>query len=135
MAIGLLILLIMALGALMVRELSTLAGVVPDLADTALQGMNALEGWMVRMASKTPENIRPVLTRSVENFFSGGTSLLDRISTKLISMASGVVSKLPDSAFGIGTWLIACFMISAKLPKIRQWIHNHLPVKWHETGE
>lgn len=126
-----LVLILMVLGALVVRQLKGLAGVVPDLEDTALQGMSSMRSWLLTLAENTPESIQPILTHSVENFFSDGTNFLDQISTRLLSLASGVVSRLPDSALGLGTWLLASFMISAKLPNIRLWLVSHLPDSWH----
>jgi len=133
MTIGLLILLVMVLGALLLRELGTLAGIVPDLAGAAMQGMDSLENWLLDLATGTPEGVQPLLTRSVKNLFSNGTMLLDQLTTKILSLASGLVSKLPDSALGFGTWLLASFMISSKLPDIRLRIRKRLPKSWHET--
>lgn len=132
MTLVLLILLVMVLGALLLQELGVLAGVVPDLEGTALQGMESLENWLLGLAEKTPDSVQPILTRSVEGVFSDSTTLLDQITSKLLSLASGMVSRLPDSALGVGTWLLASFMISAKLPKIKAWVGAHLPASWHE---
>lgn len=126
------ILIVMVLGALLVRQLQSLMGVVPNLEGTALQGMESLKGWLLNLAEKVPDGIEPMLTRSVENFFSDGTVFLDKVTTWLLGLASGVVSHLPDSALGIGTWLLSSFMISAKLPGIKAWISGHLPASWHE---
>lgn len=131
-ALVLLILLLMVLGALLLRELGTLAGVVPDLEGTALQGMDSLEGFLLGIANKTPRNIQPILTHSVEGMFSDSTALLDKFTSKLLNIASGAVSKLPDSALSVGTWLLASYMISAKLPKIKTWVRSHLPASWQE---
>lgn len=132
MTIVLLLLALMVLAALMIRELGTLAGIVPDLEDTALEGLSLLERWLLDLADHTPKSIAPLVTRSVEGLFSDGTALLDQVTTRLLSLASGIVSKLPDSALGLGTWLLASFMISAKLPKIRQWLSRQMPRSWHE---
>ena len=127
-----LILAVMVLGALLVRQLKNLVGVVPDLEGTALRGMDSLQSWLLSLAEKAPEGVEPMITHSVENFFSDGTVFLDKITTWLLGLASGVVSHLPDSALGIGTWLLASFMFSAKLPKIRAWMGSRLPKSWTE---
>lgn len=131
-SIVILILILMVLGALLVRQLQSLIGVVPDLEGTALQGMDSLENWLLGLAQKVPDGIEPMLTRSVENFFSDSTVFLDRVTGWLLNLASGLVSHLPDSALGIGTWLIASFMFSAKLPRLRAWAAARLPASWHE---
>ena len=109
-----------------------LAGVVPDLADTAMQGMGLLEQWLLGLISRAPDSISPLLSQSVEGLFSDGTALLDQLATRLLGLASGIVSRLPDSALGLFTWLLASYMISAKLPNIRRWIGSRLPEAWQE---
>lgn len=132
-SLTMLVLAAMVLGALLVRELGTLANVLPDLEGTATQGMSVLQAQLLHMAQAAPKSVRPVLTRSVESLFSDGTAIMESTSSLLLNVASGVVTRLPDSALGIGTWILASFMLSAKLPRIRRWVRSHLPPAWHET--
>lgn len=125
--LGILALVATVLGALLLRQLEALVGVVPDLEGTALDGLSSLQGWLLTVAEGTPAAIRPIATRSVEALLSDGSALVDRISGWVLGLASGLVSKLPDSALGVGTWLLAGFMISAKLPQIRAWLSRQLP--------
>lgn len=133
MTLGLLILVVMVLFALLLRELGMLAGVVPDLEDTALQGMDALQHWLTGLVNRTPNSVQPIVRRGVEGLFSDGTAIIDRVAARLLGLASGIISKLPDSVLGFGTWLLASYMISAKLPGIRGWIRGHMPPKWYDT--
>lgn len=136
--IGILICLVMVvltalvLGALLLRELGSLAGVVPDLESTAQSGIRLLRDWLGGMAGQAPAGIRPLLTHSLDGMFSGSAQLLDQISVRLLSVASGVLKALPDSALGLGTWIIASFMISAKLPDIQNKLSSLLPKNWKE---
>lgn len=132
-ALAVLILLVMVLGALLVRQLRSLMGIVPDLESNALSGMRSLHDWLLSLAGNAPGSIQPYLTGSVENMFSDGTVFLDKVTGWALGLASGVVAHLPDSALGIGTWLLASFMFSAKLPGIRSWVRSHLPASWYET--
>ena len=133
MTLVLFLLAIMVLVSLLLRELGMLAGVVPDLEDTAMQGMQSLQLWLSDIAAQTPKNLQPLVQRSVDGLFSDGTAIIDQISAKLLGLASGILSRLPDSVLGFATWLLAGYMISAKLPKIRSWISSHLPGRWRET--
>lgn len=130
--LGLLALMVMVLGALLLRQLQALVGVVPDLAGTALDGLSSLQGWLLEAAEGAPNAIRSIATRSVHELFAGGTDLVGRLSAWILGLASGILSRLPDSALGIGTWLLASYMISAKLPHIRQWLEQKLPQRWHQ---
>jgi len=124
------VLIILTLCAFLLRQLRSLADVVPDLESSAAQGIASLEDFFLYLSGKAPKGIRPVLTHSVENLFSGSSRILDRVSGWLLNIASGVLKALPDSALGLGTWILAAYMASAKLPQIKAYIVNHLPQKW-----
>lgn len=126
------ILLLLALCALLVRELSALAGVLPDLESATVSGLDSLEIWLLGLAQKTPKGISPILVHGVEGMFSNGSALLDQVSSKLLTMATSLLKTIPDSALGLGTWILASFMISSRLATIRQWLRSHLPASWKE---
>lgn len=128
-----LILVIMVLVALLVRQLGNLSAIVPDLEGTAQQGLGALEQWLLTLAEQTPQAVRPLVTRGVTGIFSDGSALLNQLTGKLLGLASSLLGQLPDSVLGIGTWLLACYMLSGKLPKISQWLRSRLPERVYQT--
>lgn len=130
--LALTILILLALCALLVKELGALAGVLPDLESATASGLDSLEIWLLGLAERAPEGISPILVHGVEGMFSNGGALLDGLTTTLLSLAASVLKAIPDSALGLGTWVLACFMLSARLPRIRLWIRDHLPKAWHE---
>ncbi len=130
MTLMLLALALMLLIALLLRELGALAGILPDLEGAAVSGLSVLEGWLLGLVQSAPEGISSVLTHSVQGIFSDSTRLVDAVSSWLLGLASGVVSRLPDSALGLFTWLLAAYMISAKLPQIRAWAAARVPKSW-----
>ena len=117
-------LLVTALCALAVRELGLLAQVLPELLEAARGGMDSLELFLTDLVTRSPESVRPALIAQVEELFSDGSALLDRVTGWLLKLASGVLTALPDSALGLGTGLIASYMISAKLPALRGRLRN-----------
>lgn len=119
--------LVLLILAFLVRELSMLAGVLPDLTHTARSGITLLQNWLMDLAGRTPQSIRPLLEQNVTTLFSGGTALLDKAFSYVLGLAGAILSRMPDSALTLGTAVISGFMISAKLPRIRSWIHNHFP--------
>lgn len=124
--LGISILLLM-LCAFLVRELGMLAGILPDLTETARSGIILLRDWLLDLAGRTPEGIRPFLQQNVEDLFSGGTALLNKAFSYVLGLAGGVLSRVPDSALSLGTAVISGFMISARLPRIRGWIRKNFP--------
>lgn len=118
------------LGALAVKELGNLAGALPDIQDTTQQGMILLQDWLVNITNKTPDGVRPLLQRSVVNFFGSGTALLDQVSGRIPGVISGILSSVPNGALSVGTGLLASFMISSRLPQLGQRIRKRLPPVW-----
>lgn len=115
-------LLVLLLLAFLVRELGVLAGILPDLTQTAQSGIQLLQNWLMDLAGKTPQSIRPLLQQNVAGLFSGGTALLNRAFSYVLGLAGTILAHVPDSALNLGTAVISGYMISAKLPRIRSWI-------------
>lgn len=127
MALCFLSLLLFLLAALAVKELQTLAGILPDFGSMAKKGIASLSGWLQGLTGYAPASLREPLSRSIGEFFSGGTALLDRGVGYVLGLAGGILSHLPDGALGIGTAIISGYMISAKLPGIRKRLASLLP--------
>lgn len=119
--------LVLLILAFLVRELGILAGILPDLSQTARSGILLLQNWMMDMAGRMPQSVRPLLEQNVAGLFSGGTALLDRAFSYVLGLAGAILSHVPDSALNLGTAVISGFMISAKLPRLRKWILQHFP--------
>jgi len=120
-------------GALAVRELTELASRAPDLQQTARQGMTLLQDFLINIAQRTPDGVRLLLERTVLDFFGSGNALLTQVTARLPRVFGNVLSWLPDGALGLGTGLLAGFMISARLPRIKAFLGEKLPKRWYET--
>lgn len=130
MALVLVFAVILLLAALVVRELGALSGILPNLEETARQGLILLEDWLLGLADRAPDGIRPVLLQGVTNLFSGGSAFLERITNWLLGFASGLLSMIPDGVLGLGTTVLSAYMISAKLPDLKEYLHRHLSDRW-----
>ena len=107
--------------AVTVRELGILAAAVPDLGRAAQGGLDALEGFLLSWAEKTPESVRPLMSRSVTGLFSSGNAIVEQLLQRLPSLASTFLGWIPGSAVALGTGILSGFMVSARFPKIRAW--------------
>ncbi len=127
MAFLFLILLVVLVCAFLIRELGLLAPVLPDLASAARSGANALESWLMKVASLVPAGMELVLQKGIQTLFSDGSALLDQAVQFALGLAGSILSHLPDSALTLGTAVISGYMISAKLPGISQWVRVRIP--------
>lgn len=114
--------------AVAVRELGHLAGSLPDLES----GAQVLEDWLLSVADRAPDGVRSLAQRSVLEFFDDGTTLMRQVSERLPGMLTTVVSGVGSSVLGIGTGVLAAFLISARLPGLREKAVRALPPGWAE---
>lgn len=121
-----LVLILVLLCALAVRELGLLGQVLPDLGETARSGLDLLSNWLLSLIHRMPAGIQTVLERNITGIFSGGSALLDQAVRYVLGLAGNLLAHMPDSALTLGTAVIASFMISAKLPKLRLWFSAHI---------
>lgn len=108
------------LTALVVRELGALSGAIPALTDTVRTGLILLEDWLLTMADRAPDALRPGLIQGVRELFSGSSALLEKATDWALGLASGVLGLIPDGLLGLGTTVLSAYMISGKYPVLRQ---------------
>lgn len=126
-ALAALLAMLTLLASLIVRELGLLAAALPSLWDAAQQGLLHLQDFLLSLIARTPAGVRTQLTASVLDLLGSGSTLIRRAVEALPAMASGILSGLPDSALTLGTGILSAYMISARLPKIRELFRAKAP--------
>ena len=122
--------LLILLCSFLIKELGILAGILPDLEQSARAGLQTLEDWLLGLAAGTPEGVRPLLTRTVLSLSGSGSSLMNQALGQLPRVATAVLGQVSSGLVGIGTGLLAAFLISARLPQLRQCFRQKLPDRW-----
>lgn len=120
------------IGATAVKELGNLVGKLPDLEDTAREGMLMAQDFFVSLSEKAPDSVRPVLQRAVLNVFDDGAGILQQATGQIPTVIGTALGRVGDGAFGIGTGVLAAFFISARLPTLKQTISDKIPEKWRQ---
>ncbi len=118
-------------GAVAVKELGGLAGMVPTLTGTARQGIQLLQDWLVSLSEQAPEEVRPVLQKTVLDFFNDGTVLLQQVTQRVPGAVTSALSGLGQGALGLGTGVVSAFLISGRLPKLKKMVAQRLPESWN----
>ena len=117
----LLITLVLLLAAgLALRGLGLLAAVLPELEEAMFSGISLLESRLLGLADRLPEGMGLVLRQSITDFFSGGTRLLEQGGKYILGLAGGLIRALPDSFLTLATAVISGFMLSARMPRIKE---------------
>lgn len=118
-------------GALAVKELGNLASRIPDVKATVDRGVDLLRGWTLRQVERLPEGARSFATGAAKEMFDSTPLLSGKLTGRLPEMFKSVLGWLPGGALGMGTAVLAAFMLSVRLPALRSWVQAHLPEKWH----
>lgn len=118
--------------AVVIKELGAVAQYAPAVGETVGQGMAVLEDWLVTLADRAPEQLRPVLIQTVLRTFRDGNALVGQVTERIPGMVTGFVGWLSRGALTVGTGILAGFMISARLPRIKSWVKQHLPEAWQK---
>ena len=127
MAFCFLAMLLLILCAFALRQLKTLAGVLPDLETTARSGLTLVQSRMLELASHAPKGLRPLLEDNVRTLLADSGSLLGKLTAWLLGLAGSILTHVPDSALGLGAAILSAFLISVRLPRIRQWLLGRIP--------
>lgn len=133
LGVGLSLLILMGilllLGGLAVRQLGAVAQELPDVDEALQMAKNAL----LSVAEKAPVRIRTLAERTVHETLDDGTALLSGAAERLPGAVSTLLSGVADSALRIGTGILAAFLISLRLPRLRTLVREKLPRSWQET--
>ena len=123
----LLVLLILLLCALILREIGVLVGILPNLEDSLSGGLSALSAWALELASRLPPGLQGLLEEQIREFFSGSSQFLDEVFRFLLGFTGDILIQIPGSALVLGTAIVSSYMISFRLPRIREGIRRRLP--------
>ena len=113
--------------SVLVRQLSQLSGLVAHLTDAVCRGLQALEAWLLELSTRLPDSLENAATIGVQRLFSDSSNLLDQAVSRVPQMATGLLSALSQGAFVTFTAILSAYMISARLPKLKQFIQEKLP--------
>ena len=127
-SILLLVGLLTVLGGVAVRQIGSLTRKMPDMESALESAREAL----LAAADNAPERLRTLAQRTVRQTLEDGTSVISGLTGKLPGALSSLLSGVGSSALAIGTGVVAAFLISVRLPRLRHIAEEKLPPSWHE---
>ena len=104
-----------------------MAKLLPDLERTAQDGIHTLEITLHRLTQQAPPKLQTFLNNSLDTLFSRQESLMSRTLPQLSQIFKSFAKKIPGGALGIGTGVLSAYLISCRLPVLKQKLHSYLP--------
>ena len=123
-------LVVTALGLLvsvLVKQMGRLSGLMPQLAEAVARGLEAMEQRLLNLSTRLPDSLEQTAVSGVQRLFSDSSNLLDQAVSRVPQAATGLVGALSQGAFVTFTAILSAYMISARLPKLKQWMRHKLP--------
>lgn len=121
------------LGSLLVKEVGTLAKALPDLQETAQQGLDVLQIKVTQLSQKLPAGLGKLLSGTVSDLSANNSALFAQTARQLPGLVSSAASKMTRGLIGAGTGILSAFLISSRLPALRASVSEKIPVRWKQT--
>ena len=108
-------------------QLKKLTGLMPDLQNAATQATQLAQDFFVQLSDRAPEEVRPMLQKTVLAFFDNGTVLVQQLTQRIPGFVGSTLTRVGDGAVGVGTGVLSAFLISARLPQLKEALKSRLP--------
>lgn len=118
------------LGRAAFAGLERLAHRLPSILQSLEQPLQTLHARLLQLTAKLPDSLAPAAAEWIDRLFEGGSVIAGTVSEKLLSLAGGVLSCLPDCFLFILTTLLSAYLIAAEREMLRELLQRHLPSGW-----
>lgn len=115
--------------SLLLRQINHLSQYLPVLTDTIMQGTALLQQWLLSLAERAPDGMQPVIKNTITSLFDDGQGVKQHFVDRLPQLAGSALGRLSSGFIGAVTTILSAFMISARLPKLKQWIQAYIPLQ------
>ena len=113
-----------------VQELGKLGALLPQMGRQVQQGLGSLRVWIIELSQEAPEGVQQVVKRTVDKSFSSGEMLLEQVINRAPQWAASFLGGVPDGLLTVGTALLSAYLISARLPRLKQALRRRIPRQW-----
>lgn len=117
---------------ILMRQLGHLRNVLPQLEEAARQGLELIRQWLRSLAQHLPAGLHEIVDKLTQKNLSGGGQLAQQALSKLPQIATGLVSRLSSGLFGLLTGIISAYMISGRMPQLKEKLQAFLPGSWQQ---
>ena len=107
------------LAGILLRQLGDLARQMPNVQQMADDGISLLRERLLAFSAQLPESLGTLVSTSVQEL-QGGSALVEQVTRQVPGFLAGLLDLVSSGALVLGTGIIAAFLISSRLPKLRE---------------
>ena len=123
---------IILLISFLMRQLARIGDFWPQLELSLRQAIAAFRRWLLELAPRMPESIHAFIDHLSEDILSDSSALFSGLMSQLPQLATGLVGNVSEWLFGLITGIISGYMLSVRLPQLRQWFRSRMPERWRK---
>lgn len=117
-------------GKLLLEKLEVVAQKLPNLLASLRTPLENLRRTLLHLTKKL--GLGTALSMRIERLFDDGSGVADSAVQWLLSLATKIVSWIPQFVLFLLTTLLSAYFFAAEAPKIREFFSNHLPQNLQE---
>lgn len=116
----------------LMRQLPRLQDVLPQLEAAVSQGLALLRQWLRSIAQRLPGSFGSAIDRIMDDSPAAGGQFTQHALENLPQLLTKLAGRLSSGLFGLLTGIISGYMISGRLPGIKESLQKCLPGVWRE---
>ncbi len=102
------------------RELTTLVKELPDFMEQLSAQLSIFYQWLLEQIRRLPPDLAAAVERTVTELFAGGSVLLEKGTSALVSAIGVLLGGIPGGALLLGTAVISGYMMASQLPTLKK---------------
>lgn len=114
------------LARLLTRQLLALYDRLPDLIESASQGLSVFGHWAESLSELLPGGAGDAFSDWAQEIVHSGGTLAASLYERLFSLVYGFLGKLPDTLLFLLTTVLSCYFAAAELPRLQAICREHL---------
>ncbi len=118
----------------LMRQLPRLETLTPRLEAAVRLGRDVLQTQMTRLSAKFPGSTGAFLQQWTAQLFSRDSQLPDTLLQGIPRLVTGLAEAVSNGLFGLLTALIAAFMLSVRLPQLKNACPEPVRLRLHQVA-
>lgn len=113
--------------SLLFKQIGQLSAILPAIGDAVRQSTVMVKAWLLSLAGKMPPGFGSAVEHWITIAFEDSNGMLQQVTGKITQLAGSAIGRVSSGFIGVITAVLSAFMISIRLPQLRQSIHKRIP--------
>ena len=113
--------------SLVFKQFGQLTAILPAIGDAVGQSASMVKGWLLSLTGKMPQGFGSAMEHWITISFEDKGGMLQQVTGKITQLAGSAIGRVSSGFIGVLTTVLSAFMISMRLPQLREKIRQRIP--------